>query len=110
MGNSINARKDKGRGIWIWLICRSVNIKVWLLCKRCVNEEELWSRDFVVARRASVMGSIESTGSSPPTFFEEDDSKDLKRQLEQLKGMVDTIDREGGRCLENMDRDLVFFF
>ena len=79
------------------MICRSVKIWVWLVSKRCANEEELWSGDFAVAGRASVMASAESVGSSPPGFFEEDDIRDLKKQLEQLKGTMDIIDREGER-------------
>ena len=36
------------------------------------------------------------------------DIRDLKREMEQLKIMVDTIDTKGGRRLENVDRDPVF--
>ena len=81
---------------------------VWLLCRRCANVEEMRSRDFVVVGRVFVMASVELAGSSPPALFEDYDIMDLKMQLEQLKRMVDTIETEGGRCLENVDRNLVF--
>ena len=52
--------------------------------------------------------SLESTGLSPPTLFVESDIRDLKRDVKELQRTVEEIDIEGGKRLENVDRDLVF--
>ena len=38
----------------------------------------------------------------------ESDIQEIKRDIENLQKTVETIDIEGGRRLENVDRDLVF--
>ena len=52
--------------------------------------------------------SSESIGSSPPALFVEFDIWDLKKEIKKLNQTVDKIDTEGGRRLENVDKDLVF--
>ena len=88
---------------------------VWLVCRRRANAVELRAsnniRDFVEVGRvfALVMeASSKSSGSPPPALFMDYDIRDLKREIEQLKRMMDTIDTKGGRRLKNVDRDLVF--
>ena len=87
---------------------------VWLVCRRRANTVELRTtsstREFAEVGRVSVlvMAYSESLGSSPLAFFVEFDIRYPKREIEHLKRMVDTIDIEGGRHLENVDRDLVF--
>ena len=50
------------------------------------------------------MASSESLGSSMPALVD----YDVKEEVEKLKGMVDVIDSEGGRRLENVEGDLDF--
>ena len=52
--------------------------------------------------------SSKSTGSSPPALFVESDIRDLQRDVKELQRTMEAINSEGGRCLENVDRDLVF--
>ena len=52
----------------------------------------------------AVMASYESLGSSMPALVD----YDVKEELEKLKGMVDVINSEGGRRLENVEGDLAF--
>ena len=52
--------------------------------------------------------SLESTGSSPPALFVESDIRDIKRDVKELQRTMEEIDIEGGKRLENVDRDLVF--
>ena len=52
--------------------------------------------------------SSESTSSSPSALFVESDIRDLKNEIKKLKQTVNTIDTDGGRRLENVDRDSTF--
>ena len=52
----------------------------------------------------AVMTSYESLGSSMPALVD----YDVKEEVEKLKGMVDVINYEGGRRLEDVEGDLVF--
>ena len=52
--------------------------------------------------------SFESTGLSIPSNFAEVDIGEFKKDVKVLQIQVEAIDTEGGRRLENVDKDLVF--
>ena len=54
-------------------------------------------------------GSASSSVSSPPRSVEVV-IRDLKNDVRVLQDQVEAIDTEGGRCLENMDKDLVYLW
>ena len=93
--------KDKGRGSRIWLICCS-NELTEVLKLSCRSVEGQQALVFIME------ASSESTGSSTPANFVEADIREIKRDVMVLQRQVEAIDTEGGRRLENVDKDLVF--
>ena len=83
----INARKMKGKGTVVWLVCMGIEVVFKASCGkklRVVEPKEIRS---VVA----VMDSYESLGSSMPTLVD----YDVREDVEKLKGTVEVIDLKG---------------
>ena len=55
-----------------------------------------------------VEASSESTSSSPSALFVDSYIRDINKEIKKVNWIIDEIDTEGGRRLENVDRDLVF--
>ena len=51
--------------------------------------------------------SSESTSSSPPAQFIETDIREMKKKIRRINRFLGKLDSEGGRQLDNVDRDMV---
>ena len=83
----INAKKMKGKGTMVWLVCIQIEVVFKASCGKklqVVAPKEIRS---VV----SFMASSESLGSSIPALVD----YDVREEVEKLKGTVEVIDLKG---------------
>ena len=80
----INAKKMKGKGTLVWLVCMRIEVVFKASCGKKLRVVESKENRSVV----SFMASSESLGSSIPALVD----YDVREEVEKLKGTVEVID------------------
>ena len=106
--------KGNGRCFMLWVDCTSEEIVLWFVC---FSEELVGSSALVrncalvqniICNMESSSTSFESTGSSPLAQFIETDIKEMKKKIKRINKLLGKLDSEGGRRLDNVDKDMVY--